>query len=317
MIYARALENAFAQDVRAGLGRSGQKTLPCDYLYDQIGSALFEAITFLPEYGLTRADARLIEQYASAVIERLPGKLLVAELGSGSGNKTYAILDRLRARQAVTYYPIDISRGALTACAQCLGPLGTVIPLEASYLEGLRAVEARRARGESLLVLFLGSTIGNFEPDSALNFLYRVRQCLKPGDALLLGTDLVKPVEQLLVAYDDPAGVTAAFNLNLLARMNRELDADFDVRQFAHLACYRAQEQRIEMHLRSRIAQTVQIRAADLTVEFTPDETICTEASHKFRPEQISPLARAAGFRLVEQWIDCEWPFAENLLAAV
>ena len=317
LMVAPALDNEFAREVRAGLARSGQKTLPCRYLYDEVGSILFEAITYLPEYGLTRADARIIHQHAGTLMARLPGRLVVAELGSGAGNKTYAILERLGQRQAVTYYPIDVSPAALALCAQCLGPLGQVVPLESSYLDGLRAVAARRAPGETLLVLFLGSTIGNFEPEAALDFLYAVRLCLRPGDALLLGTDLVKPAEQLLAAYDDPTGVTAAFNLNLLGRINRELGADFDLRQFEHAARYDDALQRVEMHLRSRVSQRVSIPGADIIADFAPGETICTEASHKFRPEQIAGLSRAAGFRLTEQWIDCAWPFAENLLAAI
>ena len=317
MRYAAALDNEFAREVSAGLSRAGQKTLPCRYLYDDVGSALFEAITHLPEYGLTRADARIIQRNAGALIARLPNKLVVAELGSGTGNKTYAILERLKERQPVIYYPIDIAPAALASCQRCLSPLGKVVPLASSYVDGLRAVSALRQASQTLLVLFLGSTIGNFEPDAALDFLADVRLCLMPGDGLLLGTDLIKPEDQLLAAYDDPAGVTAAFNLNLLGRINRELDANFDLRQFAHAARYLRDEQRIEMHLHSLIAQTVRIGAADLTVDFEPDETICTEASHKFRPEQISALGRTAGFRLEEQWIDQQWPFAENLLVAV
>ena len=314
---APALDSEFARDVWAGLGRYGQKTLPCRYLYDSVGSALFEAITNLPEYGLTRADARILHKHAGTLLDRLPGRLLVAELGSGTGVKTSAILQRLRLRQAVTYYPIDVSGAALASCAQCLGPLAEVVPVESSYLEGLRVVAARRAAGETLLVLFLGSTIGNFEPAAALDFLDSVRLCLMNGDALLLGTDLVKPVEQLLAAYDDPAGVTAAFNLNLLGRVNRELGGDFNLRRFTHLARYRQHEQRIEMYLRSRVPQCVRIPAAGLTVGFAAGETIWTESSYKFRPDQISGKAAAAGFRLVDQWIDTEWPFAENLLVAI
>lgn len=316
-MFAQALDNQFAREVRAGLTRAGQKTLPCRYLYDEIGSALFEAITYLPEYGLTRADARLIQKHAAALLGRLPGRLRVAELGSGTGNKTYAILDRLRQRQPVTYYPIDVSPAALELCAQCLNPLADVVPLESSYLEGLQAAAAQRRPGETLLVLFLGSTIGNFEPQAALEFLYGARTCLAEGDALLLGTDLVKPADQLLAAYDDPTGVTAAFNLNLLGRLNRELAADFDLRQFEHLARYDEGLQRVEMHLRSRSFQIVRIPGAEVAAEFAPGETICTEASHKFRPEQIAGMGRAAGFRLAEQWIDCQWPFAENLLLAI
>lgn len=313
-MYAAAIENDFARDVRAGLMRAGQKTLPCRYLYDDIGSALFEAITFLPEYGLTRADARVVGQHASEVAARVPGCVIVAELGSGTGTKTRAVLERFAPRLAA-YYPIDVSRAALERCERELGALGMIVPLELNYLEGLHQVSERRGSDETLLVLFLGSTIGNFEPEDAADFLTSVRASMQPGDRLLLGTDLVKPEEQMLAAYDDPAGVTAAFNLNLLGRINRELDGDFNLREFEHIARYDTSAQRIEMYLRSRSQQVVNIRKAELLLEFVAGETIWTEVSHKFRPEQIAGLARAAGFRLERQWIDCEWPFAENLMS--
>jgi L-histidine N-alpha-methyltransferase len=315
-MYARALDSEFARDVRAGLTRTGQKSLPCRYFYDDIGSALFEAITCLPEYGLTRADSRVIQQNAASLVELMPPNVVVAELGSGSGSKTRPVLESLRQRQIVVYYPIDISSSSLAKCVQELAPLGAVFPLHMSYLEGIREAAARRAPGQTLLVLFLGSTIGNFEPESALDFLYAIRLCLQPGDALLLGTDLVKPIAQMQAAYDDPTGVTAAFNLNLIARINRELDADFDLRQFEHVVRYAKAEQRIEMHLRSREYQIVSIRQADLIVDFVPNETICTEVCHKYRPEQICEMARVAGFRLETQWVDKQWPFAESLLVA-
>jgi len=316
-MYARALANEFARDVRAGLTRAGQKTLSCRYFYDDIGSTLFEAITCLPEYGLTRADARILQLHAANLVARLPRNLVVAELGSGTGSKTRPILEQLQRRQLIVYYPIDVSAAALERCARELSSLGTVVPMEMSYLQGLREVAARRDAGQTLLVLFLGSTIGNFEPEAAIDFLLAVRLCLIPGDVLLLGTDLVKPVEQLLTAYDDPTGVTAAFNLNILGRINRELDADFDLRQFEHVVRYTEEAQRIEMHLRSRLYQIVSIRKADLIVDFVSNETICTEACHKFRPEQIAEIGRLSGFCLQQQWIDCEWPFSENLLVAV
>lgn len=312
-MYAPALEDDFAREVRVGLIRAGQKTLPCRYLYDEIGSALFETITFLPEYGLTRADARLVGQHAAEIAARVPGGVIVAELGSGTGTKTRAVLERL-GRRLTAYCPIDVSRASLERCERELGALGMIAPLEMSYLEGLQHVADRRGPDETLLVLFLGSTIGNFEPEDAADFLASVRECMQPGDALLLGTDLVKPAEQMIAAYDDPLGVTAAFNLNLLGRINRELDGDFNLRQFEHVARYDAGAQRIEMHLRSRLQQVVNIRKAELLVEFAAGETIWTEVSHKFRPEEIAGLARAAGFRLERQWIDCGWPFAESLL---
>jgi L-histidine N-alpha-methyltransferase len=313
-MYARALESEFAREVRAGLTRGGQKTLPCSYLYDDVGSALFEAITYLPEYGLTRADARILCAHAGEIVSAMPDGLVVAELGSGSGAKTRPILEQVRVRHAVVYHPIDVSATALAKCAQDLGSLGTVVPIRASYLEGLRQATERCAADETLLVLFLGSTIGNFEAGAAVDFLYAVRQLLRPGDGLLLGTDLVKPTAQMLEAYDDPAGVTAAFNLNLLARINRELGADFRLRRFEHAVHYDSAAQRIEMHLRSRARQVVKIPGAELTVDFAPGETILTEACHKFRPGDIRMMARAAGFEIAAQWTDREWAFAETLL---
>jgi len=316
-MYAQALDTEFARDVCAGLTRTPQKTLPCKYFYDEIGSALFEAITCLPEYGLTRADARVIQAHAGDLVEYLGPDLLVAELGSGSGTKTRAILEAVRERQNVGYVPIDVSPSSLAKCAQELAPVADVFPVEGSYLDGLAHAAARRGPGQTLLVLFLGSTIGNFEPDAALDFLCRVRQALVRGDALLLGTDLVKPAAQLIEAYDDPTGVSAAFNLNLLGRINRELDADFNLRQFAHEIRYSAGCQRIEMHLRSLKKQRVHIRKADLVVGFESRETIWTESCHKFRLDQIAVMARIGGFRLEQQWTDDEWSFAENLMVAI
>jgi dimethylhistidine N-methyltransferase len=271
----------------------------------------------LPEYGLTRADARILQGHAQELVDLLPSNLVVAELGSGTGIKTRPILELLRRRQIVLYYPIDVSAAALAKCVYELSPVGVVIPLEQSYLDGLREVSERRADGQSLLVLFLGSTIGNFEPEAAIDFLGAIRVCLQPGDALLLGTDLVKPLDTLLRGYDDPTGVTAAFNLNLLARINRELEADFVLPQFEHVVRYNSEAQRVEMHLRSREYQIVSVRKADLIVDFVPNETICTEVCHKYRPEQICVMARSSRFRVEAQWVDQEWPFAESLLVAV
>jgi dimethylhistidine N-methyltransferase len=313
---APAFDNQFARDVHAGLSGFGQKTLPCRYFYDAVGSALFEAITHLAEYGLTRADARILEAHAAEITGCIPGPLLVAELGSGSGIKTRPVLESLRPRQSLTYFPIDVSATALAHCARELEGLAPIVPIEGSYLEGMSHVASRRRAGEKLLVLFLGSTIGNFEPAAAVDFLRALRSTMCPGDGLLLGADLVKPADRLLAAYDDPCRVTAAFNLNLLARINRELDADFNLRQFHHEARYHAEAQRIEMHLRSRARQTVYIAKAELPVEFAAGETILTEVCHKFHAGEIAALARSAGFRLEQQWLDDEWGFAESLLRA-
>jgi L-histidine Nalpha-methyltransferase len=308
----------FAACIRECLTKSVQRELPSKYLYDEVGSALFEAISVLPEYGLTRADARLLQKHAHAIVDRLPSPLHVAELGSGSGKKTRWILEALSERQETFYFPIEISPTALAACEKELGQIDlvSIVGYEQTYLEGLRKVAQRRADGEHLLVLFLGSTIGNFDRDAGDNFLRNVRAILREGDALLLGTDLEKSVDELLLAYDDPAGVTAAFNKNLLARINRELGADFELSRFAHEARWNAAERRIEMHLRSLARQRVQIPAAALRVTLDEDETIWTESSHKYYLGEAADMAECTGFRCEGQWVDEEWPFAQNLLIA-
>jgi len=309
----------FAAEVRAGLTKPGQKELPSKYLYDEVGSVLFEAISVLTEYGLTRADERLLRHHAEQMVSRLPSPVLVAELGSGSGKKTRWILQALSGRQRTTYCPIEISPTALAQCEKELGQIDSVsiVGFERSYLDGLLEVAAGRRAGECLLVLFLGSNIGNFDRPAGEEFLREVRLRLAPGDGMLLGTDLVKPVPQLLAAYDDPIGVTAAFNLNLLARINRELDADFDLSAFRHAVRYDPQERRIEMHLRSTRAQSVTVRKAGLSVDFANDETIWTESSYKYVPEEVVEMARRTGFRCEAQWVDREWPFAQSLLIAI
>jgi len=308
----------FAADVRDSLTKREQRELPSKYLYDEVGSALFETICVLPEYGLTRADARLLKSYAQEIVERLPSPVQVAELGSGSGKKTRWILEALSRRQKTYYYPIEISPSALEACEKELGQIDlvSIVGHERPYLEGLRDVAEGRGENDHLLVLFLGSTIGNFDRDAAEKFLRSVREILCPGDALLLGTDLEKSVADQLLAYDDPVGVTAAFNLNLLARINRELGADFDLSCFRHEARWNAAERRIEMHLRSICRQKVEIPAAGLRVMLNEDETIWTESSHKYRPGDAIEMAERTGFRCDGQWIDEEWPFAQNLLLA-
>jgi L-histidine N-alpha-methyltransferase len=308
----------FAADVRAGLTKPGQKELLSKYLYDDVGSALFEVICHLPEYGLTRADERLLRRHAGEIVERLATPIAVAELGSGSGKKTRKILEAFCRRQPTRYYPIEISRSALAMCERELSDIDfiSILGFEREYLDGLLEVAAERRPGQHLLVLFLGSTIGNFDRMAGLKFLNQVRRILQPGDSLLLGTDLVKPDSQLLAAYDDELGVTAAFNLNLLARINRELNADFDLAHFEHVARINPQLRSVEMHLRSKRNQIVSIPAAGLAVKFLKNETIWTESSHKYSPEEVREMARTAGFCCEVQWIDEQWPFAENLLIA-
>lgn len=308
----------FGEEVRAGLLQPGQKELPSKYLYDDVGSALFEVISVLPEYGLTRADERLLRRHAKEIVGQLPTPVVVAELGSGSGKKTRWILEALARRQQTYYCPIEISGKALAMCHRELGDLEciSIVGFEREYLDGLLEVTARREDGEHLLVLFLGSTIGNFDHPAGVEFLKGVRRILRAGDALLLGTDMQKPIPQLIQAYDDPLGVTAAFNLNLLARINRELDADFDLQQFEHVARFNSKTSSVEMHLRSRRDQKVTIAGAGASVRFREGETIWTESSHKYSHHEILQLTMASGFRFQAQWVDSEWEFAENLLIA-
>ena len=315
---SRALSE-FCSDVVIGLSQPGQKELPSKYLYDSIGSALFDVICMLPEYGLARAGMRMLERYSREVVERVPGSVMVAELGSGSGQQTRWLLEALAARQRVNYYPIDISGSALSRCQQELGQMDrvSIVGFERAYLDGLQEVATRRRGDEKLFVLFLGSTIGNFDRPAGEQFLREVRSILRENDALLLATDLEKPVSTLVFAYDDPTGVTAAFNKNLLARINRELEGDFDLAHFEHVVRYDERERRIEMHLRSKKWQRITIRKAGLRFYLREGESIWTESSHKYEPREVIQMGERAGYRCAGQWFDAEWPLAQNLFFAI
>jgi len=306
------------EDVREGLAGAGPKRLPARLFYDELGSILFEAITRLPEYGLARADERILRRQVGAIAALVPAPVIVAELGSGSGRKSRCLLEALAARAPVTYAPIDVSAEALARCAAGMAglPRLTVEPFQADFLAGLREMIRRGRDGRPLLVLFLGSTIGNFERPADTAFLRSLRRLLGPGDRLLLGTDLVQSPERLLAAYDDALGVTAAFNLNLLVRLNRELGADFDTAAFRHLAVWNRERQRIEMHLVARRAQRVTLRRLGIQVSFAEGERLWTESSNKYAPGEPARMAQRAGFEPAAQWIDEEWPCAETLLVA-
>jgi dimethylhistidine N-methyltransferase len=307
----------FGRHVRSGLLRPGQKRLSPEYFYDDVGSALFEAITYLPEYGLTRADERLLTMHAEQIAARAGWPSLVIELGSGSGRKVGALLSAIRARQpALRYFPVDVSESALIRCERELDAICSVTPVRRPFLEGVRQPLVRRTRDQRVLALLVGSTIGNFDGDQAGALLSALRSELQSGDHLLIGADLVKDVERVLLAYDDPAGVTAAFNKNLLCRMNRELGADFDPSRWKHAVRYHSPERRVEMHLKSTADQRVFIPGAACAVEFRRGETIWTESSHKYTVERLDAMAESAGFAPVERWIDVEWPFAECVWAA-
>ena len=306
-------------DVVLGLSQPGQKELPSKYLYDEVGSALFDVICVLPEYGLSRAGMRTLQRYSPEIISCLPGPVVVAELGSGSGQKTRFLLEALSRRQRVNYYPIDISSTALHRCQRELGEMDkvSIVGFERAYLDGLQEVAARRRNGDHLFVLFLGSTIGNFDRPAGDQFLRQVRAILREGDALLLATDLEKSVPQLLLAYDDPAGVTAAFNKNLLSRINREMGGNFDLRRIQHVVRYDEAERRVEMHLRSTAWQRVTLRKAGFSFYLRDGETIWTESSHKYNPQEVVQMGERTGYRCAGQWLDAEWPFAQNLFFAV
>jgi len=304
--------------VLEGLSGNGPKTLPSRFLYDDLGTALFEAISLLPEYGLTRADERILRQNARAIVAKLPSPVTLSELGSGSGRKTRWILEALASREPAVYYPIDISSAALDRCRRELAGVARarVVPIGGDYRSGLEEVGIRRPRAGRLLLLFLGSTIGNFDRDEARAFFQDVRRQLRPGDGWLIGTDLLKPVHVMLAAYNDSLGVTAAFNRNLLARVNRDLDADFQPAWYEHQARWNAAERRIEMHLVARKTHEVGIRDLGLSVSFRSGESIWTESSYKYEPEEPIRMGAEAGFACAGQWIDREWPFAETLLIA-
>jgi L-histidine Nalpha-methyltransferase len=303
----------FGLDVAQGLGQK-QKQLPAQYFYDELGSTLFEAITALPEYGLTRADERILAAHADHIAKHVSYVQCVAELGSGSGRKTKHILKALtNGGQHVVYFPIDVSRTALATCQRELESVSRVQPVCAEWTEGLTQITARRTGNDPILLLFLGSSIGNFERAEIAGFLGSLKKQLRVGDFFLLGADLIKHVDRMLAAYDDPTGVTAAFNRNLLGRINRELDADFDLASFSHEARWNNVERRIEMHLVARRNQVVCIRGLDLTVPFRASETIWTESSHKFTEDELDEYARTLGFRRQKVWVDEVWSFAECL----
>lgn len=301
--------------IRHGLTQP-QKQLPSALLYDALGSMLFEAITFLPEYGVTRAGLRLLEAWKHEMVAG-DGELELVELGPGAGRKARVLVEALRERQPhVRFIAVDVSAQALEDCKRTLEQLDGVHvdTVEAPYVQGLARVASERRPGVRRLVLFLGSNLSNFDRVEALAFLRDVRAQLSPGDALLLATDLDKRPERLVPAYDDPLGVTAAFDKNLLVRLNREWGADFPLDAFVHRAKWNAAARRIEMHLEATRALEVRIASLELTVRFEAGETIWTESSHRFSVDELRAWGTEAGFSTTKQWVDPEWPFAQTIL---
>jgi dimethylhistidine N-methyltransferase len=302
----------FENDVLEGLALP-QKTISAKHLYDEEGSRLFEAITELPEYYPTRTEIGLLESAAPEIASFISDGATLVEFGSGASTKTRLILDA--APQTAVYVPVDISEEALAAAAAAINadyPKLIVAPLAGDFTEVIDLPEA--ALGRPRTGFFPGSTIGNFEHDDAVAFMAAARRLLRSGAQFVVGVDLVKDVAVLEAAYDDAQGVTAAFNKNLLTRINRELDGDFDLEAFDHRAIWNADKSRIEMHLVSKKDQTV--RLAGQTFSFRAGETIHTENSHKFTPEGFEALAEKAGWRALRRWISPEPAFAVFMLAA-
>ncbi len=309
----------FASDVARDLALT-PKQLQSKYLYDALGSSLFDAICHLPWYRITRAERRLLARHAPEIVGALGTDPEIVELGCGSGEKLVILAEALQAAGGYAHvHLIDISPEALEQSERRLGRLQhvSVVGHRETYEVGLRRAAAARDPGVRMLVLLLGSNIGNFDAPASDEFLRGIRAALAPGDVLLLGGDLVKPIRDLLLAYDDPLGVTAAFNRNLLVRINRELGGTFDLAAFAHRAVWNAAEQRIEMHLVSCAAQEVAIAAAGVRVAFARGEHIWTESSYKYDPRQLETMGIRAGFRTAEQWIDPDARFALTLFEAV
>jgi len=312
---SRDRHDAFARHVRAGF-TSQPKHLSCCFFYDAEGSALFEAICDLPEYYLTRAERDILQERAAAVAARLPRGARLVELGSGNSAKTRLLIEAfLRRQQTLHYVPLDICGAILQETARELlraYPQLTITAIAAEYHEGLRHLDASSDLPK--LILWLGSNVGNFHRPEAAEFLGKVRRSMTADDRLLLGVDLRKGRPRLAAAYDDSRGVTAAFNLNLLERINRELGGRFERDAFYHRAVYNELVGRIEMYLVSNRAQTVRIDALDLDVSFAAGEPIHTENSYKYSFAEIEELAGAAGLQIEERWLDRDGLFSMSLL---
>jgi L-histidine Nalpha-methyltransferase len=307
-----------AEDVRRGLATRPRRFLP-KYFYDELGSQLFEAICLLPEYYLTRAENEILMRYADEIVAEVDGETTLIELGSGSASKTRLLIEALlRKQHELLFIPVDISASALDSSSRILLQSYPQVSIEAyagDYFAGLAELgKTTRAR---TLALFLGSNISNFDPPEALKFLRALRQVLQAGDALLLGADLKKDRQTLEAAYNDALGVTAAFNLNVLARINRELGGNFDLRAYRHHAFYNEELGRVEIYIESTRDQTVLISQLEMQVEFGKGEQIHTENSYKYDLSDIANLAAETGFTRARTWLDSAERFSSNLLLAV
>ena len=303
--------HALRRDVFDGLQKT-PKSLPPKWFYDSVGSDLFDQITRLPEYYPTRAEAEILRA-RSADVAFASGADTLVELGAGTSAKTRQLLDALRDRGSLRgFVPFDVDAGMLSATATAIQREYPGVEIEAvcgDFEEHLNEIPA----GGRRLFVFLGSTIGNLTPGPRAEFLSTLSEVMRPGDSLLLGTDLVKDTGRLVRAYDDAAGVTAQFNRNVLAVINRELDADFDVDDYQHVARWNAESERIEMWLRAARRQRVRVRALELSVDFAAGEEMLTEVSCKFRPGGVNAELAGAGLRRIRWWTDHAGDFGLSL----
>lgn len=310
-------EDEFSNTVRRGL-TANPRFLASKFFYDPLGSYLFEAICLLPEYYLTRAESEILSRYAHEITEQVGGPIGLVELGSGSAVKSRYLIRALLARQeALHYQPIDISKTMLAESSAALlseFPGLSITGIAGDYTTSLELTEA--AQGERRLALFLGSNIGNYDGDDARTLIRRLRRALSSGDGFLIGADLRKDRAILEAAYDDALGVTAAFNLNLLRRINRELGGDFDPRKFRHVAIWNDSAGRMEMYLESRESQSARIEALGLEVDLAAGEMIHTENSYKYRMEDLASLAAETGFCVLRSWFDEKEQFSLSLWLA-
>jgi dimethylhistidine N-methyltransferase len=308
----------FGEDVRYYLSLSPRQ-LPSRYLYDGLGSALFDAICQLPWYRLTRTETGLLATHAAEVFSALAPLSRIVELGSGSGEKLVTLLTAAhRHTLPARLHLVDISMLALETASRALSAFEgvRVVTHQAPYEVGLDDLRREPFPGGRSLVLFLGSNIGNFDPPGADEIVRRIRGAQAPGDGFLIGADLVKPERDLLLAYDDPLGVTAAFNRNLLVRINRELGGNFDLDSFVHRAVWNDEASRIEMHLVSTRIQHIRVDDAQVALTMNEGDSIWTESSYKYRPSQIVAVLERNGFALRKQWVDATAQFALTLVEA-
>jgi len=313
---SRKHARSFAKDVLDGLSERPKWLLPL-YFYDERGSKLFEEICRLPEYYITRTEHSILKANASEIISCSTGTMALVELGSGSSFKTRLLIEALLARQgSLRYFPIDISESIVMESARQLlqdYPRLRISAHVAEFDVGVHRMALETF--DQKMVLFLGSNLGNFDPQDAREFLLKIRRELGQRDYLLLGTDMQKDPAVLEAAYDDPKGVTAEFNLNLLRRINRELAGQFEVEDFSHVAFYNGEESRVEMHIRSNKTQDVYVGELQRSFSFVPGETIHTENSYKYSIDQVAEMSAEVGFKVVNRWEDDRGYFSLNLLA--